>query len=197
MSAFDEMEIDAIYNNLTVIDVNRFYIRKGTWGIKCKCICGNICIVAPNDLLREAQKSCGCKSMYAEKYNDGALLESAINAKLKQIKAHAKERGQRWKLSNEQAILLIKSPCFYCGRLLKSGTKQRKRFKLNGIDRMDNDIGYTITNSVPCCRHCNVAKSTQTMEEFLRHIKLIFSYLRLNNKTSLLELARDPTMTTS
>lgn len=37
---------------------------------------------------------------------------------------------------------------------------------INGIDRVDSSIGYTIQNSVPCCKICNYAKHNLTLEEF-------------------------------
>jgi hypothetical protein len=37
---------------------------------------------------------------------------------------------------------------------------------MSGIDRRDNELGYTVTNSVPCCPACNVAKAKMNEAEF-------------------------------
>lgn len=36
----------------------------------------------------------------------------------------------------------------------------------NGIDRIDNQKGYSLDNVVACCRICNNAKSDMTVHEF-------------------------------
>lgn len=38
--------------------------------------------------------------------------------------------------------------------------------KCNGIDRVDSSKGYTVENSVACCKYCNTAKNTMTESEF-------------------------------
>lgn len=43
----------------------------------------------------------------------------------------------------------------------------------NGIDRMDNDTGYTEANCIPCCGRCNWMKSTYSGEDFINHIRKI------------------------
>lgn len=40
----------------------------------------------------------------------------------------------------------------------------------NGIDRIDDSIGYTIDNCVTCCRTCNWAKGNKDYSEFLFYI---------------------------
>jgi hypothetical protein len=39
-------------------------------------------------------------------------------------------------------------------------------FLHNGIDRLDNALGYTTANSVPCCKPCNQAKNDRSVDEF-------------------------------
>ena len=43
--------------------------------------------------------------------------------------------------------------------------------RINGIDRINSDKGYTIDNCVPCCAQCNHMKLDYTTEEFLTKIK--------------------------
>lgn len=40
-------------------------------------------------------------------------------------------------------------------------------FFYTGVDRVDNGIGYTIENVVPCCGTCNHAKSAMSVDEFI------------------------------
>ena len=52
--------------------------------------------------------------------------------------------------------------------------QQGKPFPTNGIDRMNNNIGYEISNVVPCCSVCNKMKSSLSKEEFLTQICKIY-----------------------
>jgi hypothetical protein len=44
---------------------------------------------------------------------------------------------------------------------------EKSIIKINGIDRADNALGYTVENSVSCCKICNIAKRDLTIEEFI------------------------------
>lgn len=46
----------------------------------------------------------------------------------------------------------------------------------NGIDRLDNSKGYTIDNSVACCSKCNIAKGTDTKEEYIARCKAVSNH---------------------
>jgi hypothetical protein len=43
----------------------------------------------------------------------------------------------------------------------------------NGIDRVDNTLGYSKENCVSCCKICNYMKQVLTLEEFYSHIRRI------------------------
>lgn len=71
-----------------------------------------------------------------------------------------KERASS-RFPNEQCISqdefneLSYKDCHYCG---KSGP--------NGIDRINNTVGYIATNCVPACKHCNYVKGDLSIEDF-------------------------------
>jgi hypothetical protein len=72
-----------------------------------------------------------------------------------------------WNIPKEIAYCLITSPCAYCGEIPN---------ELNGLDRIDNNKGYTIDNVVPCCKNCNWAKNDLSINEFKKHIEKIYHY---------------------
>jgi hypothetical protein len=76
--------------------------------------------------------------------------------KYKTYKKRAEKRfkGQKF-LSQEEFNALTAKPCNYCD---KSGP--------NGIDRIDNNIGYIVKNCVPCCKHCNYVKGDLSQADF-------------------------------
>jgi hypothetical protein len=51
-------------------------------------------------------------------------------------------------------------PCVYC--------KSVNFTRPNGIDRVDNTLGYELGNVIPCCSVCNRAKSNLPLDYFLR-----------------------------
>lgn len=57
-----------------------------------------------------------------------------------------KERGLAFDLDEEWFFLTIEDkPCHYCGMV-----EDRM-----GVDRLDNSVGHTKNNCVPCCQTCN------------------------------------------
>lgn len=42
-----------------------------------------------------------------------------------------------------------------------------------GVDRINNDKGYTIDNVVTCCGDCNYMKRAMSVEAFLCRVKKI------------------------
>lgn len=77
-------------------------------------------------------------------------------------KNKAMNDGTLFKLTEKQYDKLIIKPCKYCkytGRI--------------GIDRFDNKIGYTVKNSVPCCKYCNYTKCADDINTFKENCVLI------------------------
>jgi len=76
-----------------------------------------------------------------------------------QLETKARDRGIEWLLRREDVEAMVQLPCLYCGALDPA--------HLNGIDRMDNVVGYTDVNCAPCCRTCNVMKKTMDCKTFV------------------------------
>lgn len=93
-----------------------------------------------------------------------------IGRKFTGYKIGAKKRGYNFLLSHERFEGLIKLPCFYCGK---------QPGNLNGVDRKDNSMGYTLENSVSCCKECNRMKGELTIEIFFNQAKNITNRLRV------------------
>lgn len=75
----------------------------------------------------------------------------------------AKRRNHSFDLTFEEFTTLFSGACFYCGFL-----------NSRGIDRVDNNSGYSISNSVSCCKMCNKMKWAFTQKDFIEQIKKIY-----------------------
>lgn len=76
--------------------------------------------------------------------------------------ANARRRFLLWDLSFEQ-FKTFKSNCYYCG----------DKMHYVGIDRINSDEGYNISNCVPCCTMCNRMKSAYNQKEFIKQCQKI------------------------
>ena len=59
------------------------------------------------------------------------------------------------------------SPCYICG-------KEGNHLHNNGIDRINNQEGYTITNIQPCCSECNYMKRDYDMNDWIDKMSKIY-----------------------
>jgi len=156
------------YGRLTVLE--QFFDAeesKAQW--ICKCDCGNETLVRGDSLRSGSTKSCGCLHTFPEGV-------AAFNALVHTMITSAEKRGYEWHLTKEQVRSLSKLPCYYCGVEPSQVTRYPSMngvYVYNGLDRVDNNKGYTIDNVVPCCKVCNRAKGTATLEEFKEWVGLV------------------------
>lgn len=168
------------YNDLTVLCFVRTNNKINPWRWKCRCKCGNIVIISTG-VLNKGQQS--CKKCANKKNGDRTRLpdnKSAFNRALRTYKACAKRNMREFELTKKEFMYIINLPCKYCGALPVTDANGAVR---NGIDRANNEEGYTKNNCVPCCSRCNKSKHTMSDEEFFEWIKRVYdySYLKLND----------------
>ena len=101
----------------------------------------------------------------------------ALGVSFLPFKAMAKA-ARRYKipctLTTEQFCQLRLMKCTYCdGFLPKTG---------HGLDRLDNSIGYELTNVVPCCGFCNRIRSNILSPEQMLEIKSFLTKFRLERE---------------
>ena len=116
-------------------------------------------------------------------------FSSIKNLIFKNYKGAAKRRGYVFELTHEQFLVIISSKCVYCGQdphmTYRYGGPTSEvdytQFKYNGVDRVDNLEGYTIKNSVSCCKICNNSKNILSTEEWLNWIKRVYNFNFENN----------------
>lgn len=160
-----------LFGYLTVLDIAG---SDGNHGImwNCICTCGNKCVIRGSSLRKGHTKSCGCMS---KKLISKALSKepglSNVNQLYNTYKNSAKIRGYDWDLSLNDFKYLIKQDCYYCNlppyqKLIIANLNGERVLTYNGIDRVDNLLGYYIGNVVPACGICNIAKKDLSISEF-------------------------------
>jgi hypothetical protein len=69
----------------------------------------------------------------------------------KSYSKNATKRNIEFRLNEEEFKNIVAQPCYLCGIATSDKNK-------NGIDRVNNNLGYIISNCCSCCGHCNLMK---------------------------------------
>ena len=142
----------------------------------CICDCGREVVVSSCSLRNAGVKQCrSCGRKYTPKGQAG------FTKVYKDYKGSAKKRGLSWNLSKADVKKITSSNCHYCGKEPSSIRKTNAPdghgdYIYNGIDRVDNEVGYEKHNCVPCCSTCNVMKNDMSVDVFIDHIKSIHNF---------------------
>jgi hypothetical protein len=154
-----------------VVEQTSSSVRGTRWLVKCDCG-SDIKTVSAANLLRVTRgvRSCGCATRRAPGV-------AAKNMVMKWYKANAKRRDLAWELTDDHFMDFTSLDCHYCGIPPSSVAKPKDSsngdFIYNGLDRVDNDLGYVVSNIKPCCPTCNHAKGTMLYSEFMDFIRRI------------------------
>lgn len=98
---------------------------------------------------------------------------NAYQREYKQRTSSKYDKYRRTSLSNNREFTLtleefenlITQDCIWC------------KEQGGGIDRIDNNVGYILSNCSSCCSSCNYMRGSLTVEEFKEKVKKIYSYL--------------------
>jgi hypothetical protein len=99
-----------------------------------------------------------------QKYRSENWSEASPKNLFQSYKKSAKKRGLSFKLTFSEFLSFGGKDCNYCG----------EEFDRIRLDRIDNSIGYIITNVTPCCFMCNKIKGSQRQDAFMNKIEKIY-----------------------
>lgn len=154
----------------------------------CKCDCGNEKIVRNNPLVCGRLVSCGCRLQEIRKrinVRSKSLPkgDAAWNVYYSKYKYNAKKRDRIFELTFNEFKNICSQNCIYCGiepsKIEPSGVKETSvngTVLVNGVDRVDNSIGYILSNCVTCCSQCNAAKKDFSEEQWNTWLKRIMEF---------------------
>lgn len=158
---------------------------------KCVCDCGNETLVNRFHLKQKdsasATWSCGCyqkaQSLKGHEKQKGKPRPqvqkpnglSIFNTVLAAYRKGAEKRKLSFLLTQKEFEELTKQNCYYCGTAPRLMTKDSGHVTraMNGVDRVDSNQGYEVSNCVPCCKTCNYMKLDLSKEAFLTQVNKI------------------------
>jgi hypothetical protein len=103
-----------------------------------------------------------CRSILEQ--NSSYKYQHSIKGLFRMYKYSSQLRNLSFNLTLEEFAEIISVPCYYCGELQKA---------FNGVDRVNNNEGYTLKNCVSCCKMCNQLKRAYSRESFIHRCSLI------------------------
>lgn len=92
-----------------------------------------------------------------------------IKAKYQSYKTRSKKNNLDFELTEVQFANICVMDCHFCGKSTKD--------KINGIDRLNNSLGYVIINVAPSCWPCNRGKSNMGRVEFYKYRKALSEHI--------------------
>lgn len=133
---------------------------------RCKCNCGIEKLVNVITLKTGESRSCGClRAESVRKAHSKSKGEAAFNSVYNDYKVRSHLANRDFKLTKDVFKKLTQQNCSYCDH--RPSTKKERNtgcYVYNGLDRIDNNKGYTIKNAIPCCIDCNKMKKNITLD---------------------------------
>ena len=174
--------LDKKFGYLTVLSLTTKFNRPYFY---CKCDCGKLKYVKTTHLIAGKTKSCGCKKGFLNSQKTKGRISKLLKPNGHSAKHHlflrykndAINRNLSFELEFDYFVFLTSQNCKYCKKppeQIAKGRNSRSIYIYNGIDRKENNIGYTQKNSVSCCKKCNYGKHEQTEKEFYEWIKKVY-----------------------
>jgi len=155
-------EIGNVYGNLTVIErAHNDFWGGAAWNVRCSC--GSIVRMTGKRL--RGGKTTICDECSTPRIKEKFTIDGAYDL-YKQYRYNAGVRRLVFDITPREFEEITQENCLYCGGdpgMFASG------FVGNGIDRLDNTLGYIISNVVSCCSICNKMKSKLTQDAFVDH----------------------------
>jgi hypothetical protein len=191
-----QVKIGDTFGYLTIIDDTSVIVTEKSGRkrrtVLCKCKCGKEILVRVDSLFtkskKHSRKSCGCTKSFVNGLNAQSRRksESVYRYIYEQCRSSAKTRDIDFTLTKEEHIFIVKQNCHYCGSQpeIKQPNRGKKNYvgipvPYNGIDRIDNNVGYEKQNCVACCSKCNYMKHKMTVSSFMEHILKIANHQKL------------------
>ncbi len=94
-------------------------------------------------------------------------------------RCNAHTRNREFEISFDEFLQLTAQPCAYCGQPPETTAwngKMNGAFTYNGLDRVDNELGYAPRNVVTCCSVCNLMKRDLSVSDFIERCRRVAAF---------------------
>jgi hypothetical protein len=104
-----------------------------------------------------------------DKNRDG--YASSFKRLYRRRKKDAATHGREFSLNMEDFYYLTSQPCYLCATPPSQifDKRVKKSYIYNGLDRMDCDKGYTLSNVRPCCKKHNYLRGNLSYQDLYRY----------------------------
>ena len=92
-------------------------------------------------------------------------------------KTRADNKSLPFELTKDEYDIIVNSQCYLCGR------KSYEKYK-NGIDRIDNNLGYIMSSVKSCCGSCNFIKKDMELNELFNKMTEIYLKCKITVETT-------------
>ena len=162
-----------------LLGIDRLDSNKGYTLDNCRSCCSD-CNYSKNTLpakvfigkIAQILKNIDGRDDLSHLYND-IKFTSFKGGSYNTYKYNAKIRGLIFDINEEFFDNITSSVCYLCGENPINGNC--------GIDRYDNELGYTESNCRPCCHTCNFMKWCSSFESFIDRCRMIISNILTND----------------
>ena len=191
------------HNFLVIRKYGKRLYKDGVYAIEweCLCDCKKIFIATSGSICSQNKRSCGClnyRGIVPHRNSKQDPKISSYNHLINSYKQRAKYSNIPWDITSKEAIELFQANCKYCGieptntynaYMTKEGKRSSQNIervdsawiKFNGIDRVDNTLGYLLSNCNSCCKTCNLAKHAMNYQDFLQWLNRLVKFQNENS----------------
>lgn len=159
-----------------MLTVDHWVGSKKAW--YCLCDCGGETHARSFSLKNGKHSRCACCQTAPRPHRYLPDDMGPKNQYFRHYRKAAEKRDYCFDLSLNEFIEIVHKSCHYCGDSPKPNAIHPRLHKIlvNGIDRVDNSIGYTVDNCVPCCSICNKAKASLSLETWMIWIRRVHAH---------------------
>ena len=124
-----------------------------------------------------------CRQCYAIRDSANFDKHWGYKSAYQRIKKDAASADRVFEIKVDDFRYLCQQNCYYCDSTPSNLITYRGKnsftfryFMYSGLDRLNNDIGYTRQNVVPCCIICNRAKNSMPFKDFIDWLNRLTDY---------------------
>jgi hypothetical protein len=155
---------DKGFNGIDKMNYSKGYIKENS--ISCCTICNFMKgTLTPEIFLKRVEHI-----LTYQGYIEGKLYPECFadhnNVIFSRYLNRAKEKNLVFEIDKTYFDVLINNKCYICG-------KKKSNTHYNGIDRINNDEGYTKQNIEPCCGECNYMKNKYDLNVIIEKLRKI------------------------